>query len=344
MSSRQILLVGLLDLNRARRAAVETIAIGGDAAWLGAMIIECLAQLPDVRRQRRDDALVELVGFCRPGTDRSLARQVAAKLARYEATRWPRERKLTAAPLIYGAEGHALFEVMQNTGASGAPKERTIRAALARSRALGKIPPIAVAHFVRDPAPMFKPKQGQILSAISKIPESEILASLARDPGNRKIVEVERAKTVAERQKIVGRIAALNSKAEASWPRLTAAIDAAESKVKATQAALREANARSGEAVNARSSASWTHTNLLRECELELIAGADMETIDAFKSELHDMREATFKRGVIVIVETVERNAVTGAMRRIRASNIVSIHARQAAIAVALRTSRSVGP
>ncbi len=126
------------DLARAWRAVGQMLAIGGDTAWLGAMIAERLGKPPDYRAdrlRRRDAAIVSLAQLYQldgsAKSARALARILRISARSYELTRWRSERGLDAAPAVYGPVGAALHAMLAASGDLGAPKDRTIRAALA---------------------------------------------------------------------------------------------------------------------------------------------------------------------------------------------------------------------
>jgi hypothetical protein len=207
----------------------QALAVGGEAAWLGEILAERIAAWPDERLRRRDAAIVALARICEAELDRGIAARIASKLARYETTRWRRERMARAAPSAHGYEGAALFAVLRASGASGAPGTSTIRRALAAFRA-GQDSAIAVgqneteADFTIDSSPRNpSPK----LNAAAKPTELAALATLARQTSTQELLADDRAGIVAERQSHVDAIKVLDAKAEADWPKGQAAIAAA---------------------------------------------------------------------------------------------------------------------
>jgi len=325
-------------VERLRRALPQMLAIGGDVAWVGAQLDAWLAARPDERLNRRDAAIEALASFCEPGSTRRIADQVLAKLRRYETTRWRRERELTAAPLAHGAEGAALFALMRASGATGSPGDRTIRSALAAAR-VGQKLTVSVAHETSHPSSVTKSKRNRKMNVATKPAEFEALAALARQPATIKLLEDDRAKTIAERRARVDRIKALDAKSEIEWPQGQRAIAAAALKVREAERRLREANDELAAANAAASNASHSHTTARQGEEAALIAGADIATIDAWKRELLAEFDAMQRPGAIVYGESVDRHPVTRKEIRRGFSNVASVRARMAAVRAALEAA-----
>jgi hypothetical protein len=171
---------GALDAVESLRALGELGARLGEQYALG-VIVERLKAIPDARLARRDVALRELATFCEPASDRKRAEAMAAKLSRYEAGRWRRDRAYDTPPPKYGEEDRALFKVLQNSPGSGAPREKTIRTML------GKTLPIPLAHESTDLVLEATENRSAALPPL-KPTKAETLAVLVKEPDNAKFI------------------------------------------------------------------------------------------------------------------------------------------------------------
>jgi hypothetical protein len=325
-------------IDRLRRAAAQARAIGGDAEWLGRHIEIWLADQPDERLRRRDDAIIALVPFCEPGSYRHLAMQIRAMALRYETTRWPRERMLDASPLVHGAKGAALFALLRASGASGAPGFETIRKSLAAA-GVGERAAVALTQNIADRGASAQSPRRAKLNATIKPDQLDVLAALARQPATQKLLADDRSRTIAERQARVDRIKALDAKAEIEWPKGQAEIKEAREKVREAERHLREANKALAGATAAAMNTSWAYTKARQAEETPLIDGADVATIAAWKRELQDEMAALQRPGVLVHSESVERHPVTRREIRRGYTNVASVRARLAAVVAAFRAA-----
>ncbi len=326
------------DIERLMRAAIPQMAAsGGKAAQLGALLENWLATRPDERLRRRDAAIVAMAEFCELGSNREIARQIRQRAARYETTRWRRERMLVTPPLTAGTEGAALFGLLRASGASGAPGDKTIRNALAAARA-GQNLELSVAQGECCSQPS-NSRRSRKLNTTIKPNEIEVLAALARRPDVQKTVADDHARIVAERQARVDRIAALDAQAEVAWPKAQAAIKTASAKVREAERRLREANEALAAANAADSTASYAYTRARQAEEAALIAGADGATIEAWQRELLDDIDKLRRPGAIIAGETIERHPVTRKAIRRGFSNVASVRARLLALRDAFEAS-----
>jgi hypothetical protein len=107
--------------------------LGGRSAAYATLMAKRRERRPEARLSRRDDAVIAFVAARFPAPpDRKQREAMASELSLYESTRWRRERMGT----VEFAKDAAMFTIMQNSPASGAPGERTIREILGKSQRL----------------------------------------------------------------------------------------------------------------------------------------------------------------------------------------------------------------
>jgi hypothetical protein len=167
--------------------------------------------------------------------------------------------------------------------------------------------------------------------------EAQVLAALARQPANLKLLAEDHARTVADRQACAERIKALDAKSEADWPKTQRAIEAATAKFHEAQRKLREASEALFAANAASAKISREYTNAREAEEATLIATADIAAIDAWKDELLNEHAALQRPGALAFGESINRDPVTRQSVRSGFSNAPIIAARLAAVRDALR-------
>ena len=107
------------DALESMRALGELAArLGGPYELAGQILAAGLDGRPEALATRWEGAMLALYAR-QSGSGREKAKAAASALRRYETTRWLRERKMQAAPLIHGEEGALLFTIMQSGGAVG---------------------------------------------------------------------------------------------------------------------------------------------------------------------------------------------------------------------------------
>lgn len=327
------------DLARAWRAVDQMRAIGGDAAWLGAMIAERLGKRPDYRAARlhhRDAAILALAQLYPPAKSvRALTPTIERAVSVYAATRWESERGRGAAPAIHGPAGAALFNIMAASGGRGPPGEKTIRNALGAA-GLGKT---IGAPFSQKQAQDFPQLQlNRSDPAVNATPsQAEVLAALARHPSATKIAAEESAKKVAARESLVARRRQIETASVTEWLKDVRAEEAAIAAVRAAEDALREANRKLGAANIARAAGAHTRRFEIERIDAELAAGADEASIRAFHDELYLALADAMRHGALVSVADVRRSEVTGKLVGRSRSNTASVQAHIAAVTEALR-------
>ena len=317
-----------------RALAALGAAVGGDCALAAEMIAARLATVPSARLMRRDDALRSLATLHAERSIRATASKVAAMLRQYETTRWRRERVLTVAPLTYGEEGALLHKIMRNSDARGAPGFETVRNAIAEG--VGKNRAVANTHFRADGFSGRKNHRGEKLLDRPKInlePDAmAALTALANSPQTKKIVADDKAAKVAARRKLLAELHALDAGAEAEYLRHDKAEKAAIAKRRAAELALRDADAELRAVSGAKSEASLLRSRRRERIERDLIEGADLDAIAAFREQMLDEQAKLLRPGNIVLTETVDRNEITRTSTRNVYSNTGSIKRRLAAI------------
>ncbi len=162
--------------------------------------------------------------------------------------------------------------------------------------------------------------------------EFEALAALARAPATQKLIADEKAAKIAARRKLLAELHALDHGAEAEWNKHEKIVANAIAKRNTAIQALRQADAELNAATGAKAEASYIRTRARERIEGELIAGADLDAIEAFRAELYDESARLRRVGNIQRVETVDRNQITGSAVRNVYSNVASINRRLAAI------------
>jgi hypothetical protein len=172
----------------------------------------------------------------------------------------------------------------------------------------------------------------KITNSAIKPQEAQVLAALARQPANLKLLAADRASTVADRQACVDRIKALDAEAEIDWPKGQRAIGLAVAKCREAERKLREACDTLFAANAAAAKANLEYTNAREAEEATLLATADIAAIDGWKKELLDEFAALQRAGLLVSSESIERDPVTRRTIRRRFSNAANIAARMAAV------------
>lgn len=141
--------------------------------------------------------------------------------------------------------------------------------------------------------------------------EAQVLAALARQPQNLKLLAEDHAKMVADRQASVDRIKALDAQSEAEWAKSQRAIESATAKFREAERKLREASEALFEANAARSRTRAEYTNAREAEEATLIATADIAAIEAWKTALIDEHTALQRPNILAYGQSTERDPVT---------------------------------
>lgn len=146
----------------------------------------------------------------------------------------------------------------------------------------------------------------------------------------RKAVAERDNQVQAFRKSAADKLAKLDAAAEASFPKLRAARDAADAEARAAEIQWREACNRAQQARNDLSTASQKHASELLRLEAQLAETASPE-IAIFISEMLEEHEKCFKQFAFSnSTETVNR--ITGRKTTVNVNNKASVLARQAAI------------
>jgi hypothetical protein len=236
--TRALLTAGSGDVDRLRAALRQAAAIGGDVAWLGGLIGARLADLPDERLRRRDQAFIDLAAYCTAPSARRVAQETARRIRRYAASRWGREQLRPSAPLLHGPEGAALFQIMRIGGPIGFEAIRKILADARNSDTyMGISTPVEITQIANQPR--IEPMKDEPVNFAIRKDDLDGLTALARQPSTLKLIETDKARVVAERQARVDRIAALDAKAEKEWPASQKVIASKIAGVRAAEVALR---------------------------------------------------------------------------------------------------------
>ncbi len=329
------------DLARAWRAVGQMRAIGGDAAWLGAMLGERLGKPPDYhadRLRRRDGAILALARLYGPAKSaRDLATTIRMSAIRYETTRWKSERGLDAAPTVHGPVGAALHALMAASGDRGAPKEKTIRNALGAAKTSGQSDCAPLAQKGAHLCQQLKPARSE--PAVNAQPrEAEVLAALARHPSSAKIVAEEVAKKVAQREALLARRRQIENASGPEWLKDVRAEEAAIAAVRSAEDALKDANRKLSAANAARANGAYARRVAIEAIDAELAAGAADAAIEVFRTELWGALSAAQRPGALVVAADTRRSDVTGKLISRSRSNSASIRAHIAALSVALHS------
>jgi hypothetical protein len=175
-------------------------------------------------------------------------------------------------------------------------------------------------------------------AAYAGTPEGSLYAAFAASV--REAFAERDAAVVMTRKGLVAGIREIEREAEAEFPKLMAASEAAIAAIRAAEKVQIEASARANQAMAARSNASFGYTRRRDLIENELRAGADNEAIDEFIRTMRGELDRTHKR--LEYVEESRRSQVTNrAVRQVR-NNMASIAARVSAINEAMLVAEAL--
>jgi len=168
--------------------------------------------------------------------------------------------------------------------------------------------------------------------SIFKPEDAKTLSVLAREPDNAKFIGAEKAQEVTRRRALLARLAPLDDAAGAAWVKHEKAVAAAIVKRDAAAVALRDANNALSQANYAKLAAINAYTAERDGIERELLAGANLVAIAAFRSELLDEQTSLMRSSTIVSRRRSVRNMITRGKISESTSNVDSIAKRIAAI------------
>ena len=260
---------------------------------------------------RRDLAIVDLAA-CFDGPRWIVAGQAADELRRYAGSDWKRLRRHPAAPApkAYDSQPHKLA-CLRALRASGGKivAQKQIDRILAtycpnwildgQARALSMSTPFL------DTANR-KPNEAPLLDAILSA-DHEFLGELRRAPLGKQIATDAAERRLAERKQIAAKLAELDARDAADYPRRTKAVDDAVAAAKAAEVAWRLAQDKARAASAAASDASHGYVLRRASLEQELRGSADNEAIDGFVRDMRAGEEEARREHVGGYVQLVHK-------------------------------------
>jgi hypothetical protein len=172
------------------------------------------------------------------------------------------------------------------------------------------------------------------MNAMTPQSDQKLLAALRNSPEAVKLVAAENERIIAERQKPIDAIKALDAKARREFPALEKGVQTAIAGVREAEKALHAANDKLRMASHAKSAASNTYTRERHLLETQLRDGVSAKLFDDFQSEMFDEIEESrkqFEGGYVRV-----RNRVTGRLEERGYNNSISVNGRIAAIKTAM--------
>jgi hypothetical protein len=327
------------DLDRLRRAVEQMTAVGGDCAWLGSLLAERLRGLPDARLARRDEALAALAQTY-VGRLSTVSGNVSTELQRYAASAWKRrDHSLPSAPSEYLTQPRRLaaFEAMRVDAKAAALGQKQI------SRILTFGHRAAVPTSIAGPQNANRTnKRSPAVNALSPISDREFVAAMRRAPSGQAVIQAATARTAAERQKLIDELAAMDSDATKTFPKLQKAVEAEIANVRAAELALRAANERLRLAGLAKSGASVDYDYARQRIEAALRNNSYSTMFDDFARKMLDELHVTRKKYEGGYVQVRDRFPKQGPGYFIPPHNLVGynnaelVNARRTAIEAAL--------
>jgi hypothetical protein len=280
--------------------------LGGEYALAGKIIAARLEAIPCARLARRDAALVALAQTY-VGRLWTVAGSVSTELQRYAASAWKRrDRNLASAPSASAPSEYltqprklAAFEAMRADDTVAGLGRKQISRILAShcydTRSFGHSK--AVSMSIASAQPLIRSNEDRPLNAISPIiSDREFVDAIRRAPAGQAIIQAETARVIAERKKLVARLAALDAKAAVDLPKLDKAIQAEIAATRASEAELRAQNEKLRLAGLAKSGAAIAYDAERQRIEAELRATPAGKIIDEFLREMRDEIDVTMKK------------------------------------------------
>jgi hypothetical protein len=155
---------------------------------------------------------------------------------------------------------------------------------------------------------------------------------LAREPDNAKFIGAESAREVTRRRALFAKLKPLDDAAGAAFLKHEKLRGAVVAERDAAAAGLRTADQKVWQIDQAKAAELHALTAERDRIEGELIAGADLPAIAAFRREMLDEQEKAMDPRAIVSLDRRTKNRVTGEKHSERVTNAGSIRKRLAAI------------
>jgi hypothetical protein len=169
---------------------------------------------------------------------------------------------------------------------------------------------------------------------------AKILEIVAGSAAVRKAIAEQDALVLERRKFLSSEISCLDRQASRDFPKMEAAVADALAAAREAEKALKDANHKLALAANAKTNASFNYGNMRDELERELRATSN-PALTEFIAAMRDATQET-RKGFRVEHEVVERNPITGAVKRTQASNAAEVNRRLAAIDEAMQAAQDM--